>query len=80
MKRAITILVLLAAARSAAGNEKLRDLIWSEIQAAGRLEAGRVVPADDKNPYEHLMVENTEAAKAVITVMTIDDPKVARSI
>ena len=80
MKHAITILVLLAAAGPAAGDEKLRDITWSQLQAAGRLEAGRVVPADDKTPYEHLVVENTEAGKAVITVLTIDEPKVTQSV
>lgn len=80
MKRAITILVLLGVVRAAAGDEKLRDFIWSELQAAGRLEAGRVVPADDKTPYEHLVVENTKAGKAVITVLTIAEPKVTRPV
>ena len=74
MKTKIAILSLLLFASSAFGEQTLREISWSQLQADGRLANGRLLPKDDQTPFGSLMVENTTSEPVTVTVLVIDRP------
>ncbi|MDY6913533.1 MAG: hypothetical protein SVT52_03645 [Planctomycetota bacterium] len=76
MKMKITILSLLLFASSAFGEQTLREVSWSQLQADGRLANGRLLPEDDQSPFESLVVENTTSEPVTVTVLAIGRPDI----
>jgi len=79
MKGSVIGLTVLLCACSVGAEEALEEFSWSKLKAEGRLKNGTVVPTDAGKAFESLAVRNEKSEVRVITVLTIDRPKITAS-
>ncbi len=80
MTSPIAMVSLLVLASAAPAEETLREISWSQLEEAGQLQAGLVVPASDETSFEHLKVVCPPGGGEMTTVnlFTITGPGVTR--
>jgi len=80
MKKAVALLSLLSSASAGLAGDMLREVSWSRLAEAGEVLNGKVLPADEKTSFERLKVANDTDRQRSITVLTLKDPGVTKSV
>ena len=64
----------------ALAQEVIREVSWSALKAQNRIEEGLLLSKDKDAGFEYIQVSHDGLKQATITVLTIDNPKIAKSL
>jgi hypothetical protein len=79
MKKLAAILVVCLVCAAARAGEKVREFSWSELEAAGKLKSGRVIPPGQEGNVECLVVGSTEAGPLTLELFTVEQPGITQA-